>query len=364
MPIIPAMPQTNAMPTIPTHIEGAAAWVGTQMASRNDWVWRLSADEIAQIEKAVDYFRATGLPMADISEASFPLPDLKPTLTTVLHELLEGRGFVMVRGLPVKSHDMASTAIAYLGLGRHFGTLRSSNAKGHLLGHVKDVGADISNGNTRFYQTNRRLEYHTDSADIVGLLCLQTAKSGGESFIASSTTVYNEIAKRRPDLLVAAMQPYPTDRRGEIPPGMKPYFEIPIFNWHAGKLSGIYLRHYIEEAQRRFADAPRLSAQQVEVMDLIDALVNDPSIHLQMQFEQGDMQFLHNHQILHSRNDFENWPEPERHRHLLRLWMAPTAEQGARPLPDVFAPRYGSVTPGDRGGILVQGTKLSVSLEA
>ena len=96
-------------------------------------------------------------------------------------------------------------------------------------------------------------------------------------------------------------------------------------------------------------------------MDLIDELVNDPAIHLQMSFEPGDMQFLHNHQILHSRNDFENWPEPERHRHLLRLWMAPHT---GRVLPDVFAPRYGSITPGDRGGIIVPGSTLSVSLEA
>ena len=142
---------------------------------------------------------------------------------------------------------------------------------------------------------------------------------------------------------------------------MKPYFDIPIFNWHAGKLSAIYLRHYIEEAQRRFADAARLTPAQVAIMDLVDELVNDPAIHLQMAFEQGDMQFLHNHQILHSRNDFENWPEPERQRHLLRLWMAPAS---GRPLPEVFAPRYGGVTPGDRGGIILSNTKLSVSLDA
>jgi len=96
-------------------------------------------------------------------------------------------------------------------------------------------------------------------------------------------------------------------------------------------------------------------------MDLMDELLNDPQIHLSMAFRPGDMQFLHNHQILHSRNDFENWPQPERHRHLLRLRLAPA---GARPLPAVFAPRYGSVTPGERGGIVVKGTTLKVPLEA
>lgn len=342
-------------------ITGPSAWYGAELAQSTSWIETLAAGEIAEIDAAIATFRASGLPLQSVSEQSFPLPTLKPRLKKLLHELLEGRGFFMLRGLPVERYDIETAAIAYLGIGCHFGSLRSSNAKGHLLGHVKDVGADIKDGNTRFYQTNRRLEYHTDSADIVGLLCLQTAKSGGESFIASSMSVYNEILQRRPDLLPAAFLPFPTDRRGEVPTGMQPWFEIPIFNRYEGLLSAIYLRHYIEEAQRRFPAAPRLTPEQYAVMDLIDALVNDPAIHLQMAFLPGDMQFLHNHQILHSRNDFENWPEAERHRHLLRLWMAPAE---GRPLPAVFAPRYGSVTPGDRGGIIVPGTQLSVSLEA
>ena len=340
---------------------GSGAWYGPDLARDKSWELRLSTAEIAEIDAAIAAFRNSGVPMQDISEQSFPLPTLGRRLESLLRELLEGRGFFMLRGLPVERYGLENSAIAYLGLGRYFGSLRSSNARGHLLGHVKDVGADIKDGNTRFYQTNRRLEYHTDSADLVGLLCLQTAKLGGESFIASSMTVYNEILARRPDLLPAAFLPFPTDRRGEVPAGMQPWFEIPIFNWHAGLLSAIYLRHYIEEAQRRFPDASRLTGEQYAVMDLIDELVNDPAIHLQMAFRPGDMQFLHNHQILHSRNDFENWPEPRRHRHLLRLWMAPPE---ARPLPAVFAPRYGSVTPGDRGGIVVPGTRLSVELNA
>ena len=345
----------------PRAATGTGAWYGADLARDRRWELHLSAAEIAEIDAAIAVFRNSGAPMQEISERAFPLPTLGPRLKSLLGELLEGRGFFMLRGLPVERYGLEASAIAYLGIGRYFGSLRSSNARGHLLGHVKDVGADIKDGNTRFYQTSRRLEYHTDSADIVALLCLQTAKSGGESFIASSMTVYNEIRKRRPDLLSAAFLPFPTDRRGEVPAGMKPWFEIPIFNWHADLLSAIYLRHYIEEAQRRFPDAPRLTPDQYAVMDLIDELVNDPAIHLQMAFLPGDMQFLHNHQILHSRNDFENWPEPARHRHLLRLWMAPPE---GRPLPAVYAPRYGSTKPGDRGGIVVPGTMLSVELNA
>jgi hypothetical protein len=174
-------------------------------------------------------------------------------------------------------------------------------------------------------------------------------------------TVYNQILKKNPDVLPALFQPFPTDRRGEVPEGMKPWFDMPIFHWHAGKLSCIYVRQYIESAQRHFPEARRLSPDQLAAMDLIDDLCNDPAIHLKMDFRPGDIQLLHNHQILHSRGDFENWPEPERHRHLLRLWVAP---REARPLPEIFAPRYGSIAPGARGGITVKGTTFKVPFEA
>lgn len=342
-------------------VGGPGVWYGPGLARREDWLRHLSAAELAELDAAVRTFKASGKALADIARADFPLPTLGPVLDGLLRELLEGSGFVVLRGFPVDRYSREGQAIAYLGLGSYLGRARSQNAKGHLLGHVKDLGLDIRDPGVRYYQTNRRLEYHTDSIDVVGLLCLKTARSGGESFIASSMTIYNEILARRPDLLPALFEPFPTDRRGEVPPGMLPWFDVPVFHRYAGRLTCIYVRQYIESAQQQFPEARRLTRAQVEAMDLLDALANDPVIHLSMAFVPGDMQFLHNHQILHSRNDFANWPEPERHRHLLRLWLAP---ERARPLPDAFAARYGSVTPGDRGGIVVRGTRLSVSLEA
>jgi len=341
-------------------VRGAGAWYGRELAAREDWIRHFNAQELAEIDAAVRAFQASGKSIGKISMESFPLPRLGPVLRGVLAELLEGRGFIMLRGLPAERMTREQQAIAYLGLGSWLGRFRSQNAKGHLLGHVKDLGLDITNPNVRYYQTNRRLEYHTDSVDVVGLLCLNTARAGGESFLASSMTVYNEVLARRPDLMPALFEPFPTDRRGEVPEGMQPWFDIPIFHWHAGKLSCIYVRQYIESAQKHFPEARRLTREQYAAMDLIDELCNDPAIHLAMDFRPGDIQLLHNHQILHSRGDFENWPEPERHRHLLRLWVAP---REARPLPEIFAPRYGGVTPGERGGIVV-GTTFKVPLEA
>ena len=317
--------------------------------------------EVEEIEAAIALFRNSRAPLDSITPDRFPLPRLGPILRGILADLLDGRGFIMLRGLPVERWSRQEQAIGYLGIGAWLGPPRSQNAKGHLLGHVKDLGLDIRNPAVRYYQTNRKLEYHTDSVDIVGLLCLQTAKAGGESYLASSMTVYNEVLRRRPDLVPALFEPFPTDRRGEVPEGMQPWFDIPIYHWHAGKLSCIYVRQYIESAQKLFPAARRLTSAQRAAMDLIDELCNDPAIHLAMDFRPGDIQLLHNHQILHSRSDFENWPEPERHRHLLRLWVAPPE---ARPLPEVFGPRYGGVVPGARGGILVKGTTLRVPLEA
>lgn len=348
----------NILDSAPSMIEGSGAWIGEDIQNDPSWIVHWAPEQISELEAAADHFLDSGVALEDISPESFPLKNLTPFIAQILHELLAGRGFVLLRGLPIKSWSIEKAAAVYMGLGRYMGTLRSSNGKGHLLGHVRDQGVKVEAG-VRFYQTNRKLDYHTDSADIVGLLCLQKAKAGGESFIASSMALYNKLVERRPDLISAMFTPYPTDRRGEVPEGRDPWFEIPIFNWYQGHLSCVYLRHYIEDAQRLYPAAPRLTRQQIEVMDEMDAILQEPGFALQMAFEQGDIQLLHNHQILHSRNDFENWPDPKLQRHLLRLWIAPPT---ARPLPTYFESRWGRVTPGDRGGILVPGTKLSVEL--
>lgn len=345
----------------PGPLQGPAVWYGADLVRRDDWVFRFSDADLRELGEAISAFRASGAALADIAPERFPLPTLQPKLEGLLHELLEGRGFVLMRGLPVERYTREESAIAYMGIGSYFGRPRSQNAKGHLLGHVKDLGVDVTDPGVRYYQTRRALEYHTDSVDVVGLLCLKTSKSGGESFIVSSPTCYNEILRRAPDLLPLLFDPFPTDRRGEVPQGMLPWFDMPVFHWHEGRLTTIYVRQYIESAQQNFPQAKRLTPAHWQALDVLDAVTNDPEVHLSMEFRPGDMQFLHNHQILHSRTDFENWPEPERHRHLLRLWLCPL---DGRPLPPVFAPRYGSVTPGDRGGIVVPGTTLNVPLEA
>ncbi len=344
---------------LPDEITGPSAWYGPQVATRTDWIHLLSDEELAEIDLATRRVGERGLEPATLRREDFPLPTLGPRLRRILTEVLEGRGFVLLRGLPVQDWGHRRSALAFLGLGLHLGNLRSQNAQGHLLGHVRDQGLSSKDPNVRIYQTRERQNYHTDSCDVVGLLCLHPARFGGLSSLVSTVTVFNELRRRRPNLARVLFQPIETDRRGEVPSGQKPYIRIPVFNWHAGLLTTKYHRPYIESA-RRFADVPPLTAAQTEALDAFDALAEDPALHFFMEFRAGDVQLVHNHTLLHDRTAFEDWPEPERRRHLLRLWLAPAE---ARPLPAVFAARYGSVVPGERGGIQLPGLRPVVPWE-
>jgi hypothetical protein len=334
--------------TLPPEVCDRSAWYATD---NTDWVEEISADQIREVEAAVQEFERSGV---DVS-----LPALGPRLRGLLDEVLNGRGFVLIRRLPVERWTSKQAAIAFLIIGAQLGNLRMQNAGGHLLGHVRDLGRSSDDPNTRIYQTRERQTFHTDSCDVVGLLCLQTAKSGGLSSLVSSTTIFNEMRRRRPDLLQVLMEPIETDRRGEVPEGGKPYFNIPVFNYHDGLVSAIYQRQYIESA-RRFPGVAPLTSLQIEALNLFDELANDPKLNLLMELQPGDIQFVHNHTILHDRTAFEDYDEPERKRHLLRLWLAPPA---ARSLPEVFAERFGSITPGDRGGVVVPGSRPVIPFE-
>jgi hypothetical protein len=343
---------------LPARIEGPGAWHGPAMAARRDWVETLSARDLDELAIASTPWLAERADLSDLTRDRFVLPTLASRLLRMQRELLDGRGFVLLRGLPLALWGRQRCAVAFYGLGAHLGRALSQNAQGHLLGHVRDEGLSSVDPNVRIYQTHERQTFHTDSADLVGLLCLQAARRGGASALVSSITLYNEMRARHPELAAHLFEPLATDRRGEVPLGARPYFEIPVFNWFAGRLSVIYQRQYINSAQR-FPDAPRLSAQQVAALDLLDTLSDDPQLHFTMEFQPGDMQFVHNHTLLHDRTAFEDWPEPGRQRHLLRLWLAP---DGARPLPPVFAQRYGSVVPGYRGGVPSADGRLSAGL--
>jgi hypothetical protein len=297
--------------------------------------------------------------ISQIRRQDFVLPRLGVRLRRIHDALIHGVGFALLRALPVNTWPKSVTAAVFFGIGQHLGFARPQNAKGHVLGHVIDMGLQADDPNVRIYQTHARQTFHTDSSDIVGLVCLQQARKGGDSALVSSNTIYNEMRRDYPALAAALFDPIATDRRGEVAAGQKPFFEIPVFTWHASLMSTIYQRQYIDSAQR-FEEAMRLTAQHVEALDCFDALANDVRLNFLMRLEAGDMQFVHNHTLLHDRTAFEDWAEPERKRHLLRLWLS---SPDARPLPEVWGQRYGSVQPGLRGGVTIPETSWHAPLE-
>ena len=345
-----------------TRVEGPSAWYGPEIAPRSDeWVYELSDEDLAEIRAVIDAVAESGTPILEVNKEVFPLQALGATLAGIQDEVVNGRGFALIRGLPVEDLTIEESAIAYFLIGSYFGWPVPQNAKGHVLGHVRDIGLDPNNPTHRLYGTTARHLYHTDSCDIVGLLCLQKAKSGGLSRIASSVTVYNEMVTSRPDLVQVLTEPFFLDRKGEIPEGKDPYYQMPIINPYGGFLTTTYNRDFITGAQR-FDDVPRLTDQQVEAMDMVDELADSDTIRIEMDFRLGDMQFIHNHQVLHSRTTYVDYPEPERKRHLLRLWLTPP---NARPLAPVIAERFGNIEVGpNRGGIRTPGQTLSTPLKA
>ncbi|MFT5507109.1 MAG: hypothetical protein ACI89J_000173 [Hyphomicrobiaceae bacterium] len=343
-------------------IVNAQAWYGPHMASQpNEWLHRWSADEIAEIEAAVMRVKGQAHDLMQMSKSEFQLPTISRRLESIKRYVLDGPGFYLLRGLPISRWSIEEAATAFWGLGLHLGEPCSQNGKGHVLGHVKNLGLDYQDPATRGYQTNARLPYHTDSSDVVGLLCLKTSKSGGLSSIVSSTTLYNEVLKQRPELLANLMRPFYRTRWGEVPEGKQSWAEIPVFMEHRGRIIAHYVRSAIRKGQL-LEGVPVLTTEQEEALDFLDELSSDPALHLDMTFEPGDVQLVCNHSTMHSRTAYEDFEQPEDRRHLLRLWLA--CANGPA-LPDWMTQSYeGATQDGRPNGILVPGVPLHAPLAA
>jgi len=343
-----------------TEIVSDAAWIGSDMAANpKRWLLELSPAQIADLEQAAKHYVSLGKDIGEISKSEFPLGEFSGHLSRLREKLIHGLGVEVLRGLPVASYSQEFAATIFCGLGAHLGSARSQNAQGHILGHVRDTGANANDPNTRIYQTNARQMFHTDSADVVGLLCIREAMEGGKSLLVSAVSIYNRMRKERPELAKLLFDPIATDRRGEIPDGMEPFMTIPPLSWHDGFLTVFYQRQYIDSAQR-FDGAMQLTDKHIEALDLFDELANDPELHFSMQLQPGDMQFVYNHSQLHDRTGFVDWPDPDKRRHLLRLWLS---IPGDRSLPECFRQRYGSIEIGNRGGIITKHTQLHAPLD-
>lgn len=313
------------MPTLKTEalqpIPAPQAWHPEAMrADRGRWVCELTPADLDAIDTAYRHVRAHGLSVP-FGAADFPLGAFEQKMHALRDEIEQGTGVVLMRGLDVERYGLDGTRLIYWGLGAHLGRPLAQNPRADLLVNVRDEGGDPYKDPTqRGYHTAQYLPFHNDQGDVVGLLCYRPSKEGGLSCVCSAGAIHNEILRTRPDLAEVLYGTFYADVRGEEPPGRKPYYAEPRFAVFNGRFYAQHGPTYIKSAQR-FEEVPRLTPAQLEAMNLIDKLAADDAFRLDMDFRQGDIQFLNNHLVFHSRTGFVDFDEPERKRHLLRLWL-------------------------------------------
>jgi len=309
-----------------TTVTSASAWKGEDLKHDTSWCHRLTGSELGCLERALLGLKSKDLAFPEFTREDFPLPELTNLFSEISRVLEEGRGFALVKGLPVSSYSEDEINALYYGIGLHLGSPVTQNPRGDLLGRVMNVG-DVSNPETRVYETNAYLPYHTDPSDVVGLLCIRAASHGGMSSLVSATTVYNVLLERYPEFVPFFYKPtYYAHMGGDLPK------LTPLYSFHQGKLSCRYLRQYIELGNEIMGND--LSADEIAAMDAFDSITQEANLRLDMMLEPGDIQFANNYTVLHSRNKFEDTAEVGLRRKMLRLWLKmPNARELAPDFP-------------------------------
>lgn len=311
------------------YIAHPSAWLGSEIAHDDAWLYRFTARDLAEIEAALAGLRGRDLPLPAVTRRDFPLPTLGARLEELRHELRDGRGFVALRGLPVKEYGEEAAALAYWGLGLHFGRPVAQDVAGTLMGTVRDTGKRWGELGVRGPDTNGQLSFHTDFSDMVALLCLQKARLGGLSRIASAVTIHNLLLREAPEHLPLLYRGFRYIRREAVESERPVTQPIPVFGYHAGLLSCRLVPERIQAAAQRM-ETP-LSASEQAALDAVAAVARRPEVHLDMDLLPGDIQILNNYVALHSRTAFEDGDAPDERRRLLRLWISFEGERRALP---------------------------------
>lgn len=335
----PIYDQLAPYSAFPKEISGQTIWNPQDYKNNPEtWTHPFSEDEVAEMSKAADDFIASGTPLTGISKEHFPLPNMSKTMVALRNELINGKGFILFKGMPVQAWGNHKSAVAYMGLGTYLGYFVSQNSRGHVLGHVKDVGEDSTQiDKVRIYRTNARQYFHADDSDIVGLLCIARALEGGESDLCSSHNVWNILQKEHPDVAELLTKPvWYFDRKGEVSEGQEDYIKTAVFYLEPGGEGRVYSKWdpYYVRSLKRFSDAgriPPLSPEQDRAALILEEVCNRVALH--MILEIGDIQFLSNAHILHARTAYKDHAPPLPRRHLMRLWLSVPANEGGWNLP-------------------------------
>lgn len=330
---------------IPAIIEKDAEWRSDDLQNSTIWIEYLSQDEIEEINSALKKSLEYSKKLLDIKKEHFPLPHLQVRLNKISNTLMNGRGFSLIRGIPAEKYSKEELTRIFWGLGIHLGKPWAQNNKGHLVVDVTDQGKSISDTTSRGYELGEiALSYHTDAADVIGLLCLQKAYQGGLSTICNIVAIHNDMVRQAPDLIAALYKPQPFDLRGEHAADEDPYYMVPVFTNFHERLFVHYIRDYILESQ--FHEyAPRIHPEAERAMQFLDELTLDPQYELHMDLEPGDMQFINNYHVLHGRTSYIDNKQLGYVRHLKRLWLKAYLLQNRPPFFEVNINKYWDRTP-------------------
>lgn len=314
--------------TRPALIAHPAVWTASDLADLDALAIDLDPAHIAALDDAVAAVRRRNLGMLDIGAADFPLGPLGPRVTAMRDTLLHGRGVTLIRGFPVGARDEATIALMYWGLGAHLGRAVSQSLMGDRLGHVIDASRGLLNA--RGYRSAMELHPHTDCDDIVGLLCLASAKSGGETMLASSLAIWNTLARERPSTIPSLMRGFPYHWNDEEPEGEPPItpYRVPVFSEVRGVWSCVYLRRFIDRAAEELGG---MRHGDRAALDAVDACARRDDLQTRLRLSPGEALFFNNYTTLHARSAFVDHPEPARRRHLLRLWLRATPDRPVHP---------------------------------
>jgi hypothetical protein len=300
-------------------VDHPGAWTAADLRDLDSITFELDERHLRALERALGTARATGRSIETLQRCDFPLDDLADDLESILDEVHNGRGVVLIRGLPVDRYSREDMCRLFWGLGSHVGRAVSQSLMGDRLGHVTDVSGD--DPGERGYRSSRELSMHTDSDDVLMMMCLQNALHGGQSRFASALTIYNEMLATSPELLAPLVRGFRYHWRGEQDEGDEPIttFRVPVFSRCDGVLSCVYLRAFIDMAAQDLGRP--LSEIEKAALDTFDALSARADLQLALDLEPGDAYLANNYTVLHSRTAFEDHARPERRRHLLRLWL-------------------------------------------
>lgn len=311
-------------------VKDAAAWRGSDIKSKSELTLNFSQEQLDELDASVRACSRSGVTLATLRKEDFALPKTEPLLRKAYDILKDGRGILILRGLNPANYTQSELEMIYWGIGIYLGEGVSQSVLGDRLGHVKDTTA--TDPHARAYRNKQELTPHTDSADIVGLLCVRPAKTGGVSIATSALAVHNELVARHLEYLEPLHKGFYYHRRGEQATGEPPVtpHRIPVYSWVEGKLSCHYVRSYIESASKD--GAPALTDLERKALDELERLTYE--LAFSFVLEPGEIYLINNYTILHARTAFEDYAEPEKGRLLMRLWLN---SEGWRPLSEAMA---------------------------